>query len=567
MGLTVHEAARIMSAAHGGQVLLSARTASLVPSATTWNLGTFLLKDVDEPMELHQLRHDDLQANFPPVRARSALAPELSRTSSLPSSSLAAHVELESLREAWHTSRTGRMGAALVAGEAGIGKTALVGRLATGVYGEGATVLYGRSRKGLTVPYQSFADALSRWTASASDDDLGGIVNRWGSYLSGLLPDLVTRFGVEPLPPVSEPGLHRFHQLQGLSALLSAVASTAPMLLVLDDMQWADASSVQLLNELTHRGSALPALIVVIYRDTDVERTSPFEAALSALQQTPDVRRINLGGLSTDDVAQLIVEHGDERAIAAPSDRRQSVSVAPDAHDRGRERSPIGRTSSATSWRPGRRRWGHRLARRWRPRASSAPSSGSTFWRSSRASPSRSSSRSWRSAPRAQLIEETGPGRFRFTHDLIWETLYSELSASRIAYYHGLIGDALEREPASDSKLPALAYHYSRALDADRKLKGIDYALAAGDRAWQRLAFEAAIQELDAALATLDDMMHDDVSLRMDLLFERGRAGAAAGAMYWERGIADLWTVVDLAEEAGDVLRATRAVIELSERP
>ena len=138
---------------------------------------------------------------------------------------------------------------------------------------------------------------------------------------------------------------------------------------------------------------------------------------------------------------------------------------------------------------------------------------------------------------RAQLIEETGPGRFRFTHDLVWETLYSELSASRIVYYHGLIGDVLEREQTYDSKLPALAYHYSRALDADRKLRGINYALAAGARAWKRLAFEAAIQELDAALATLDDMVHDDVSLRMDLLFERGRAGAAAGAMYWERGL------------------------------
>ena len=63
---------------------------------------------------------------------------------------------------------------------------------------------------------------------------------------------------------------------------------------------------------------------------------------------------------------------------------------------------------------------------------------------------------------------------------------------------------------------------------------------------------------MDAALATFDEMMCDNVSLRMDLLFERGRAGAAAGAMYWERGIADLWTVVNVAEEAGDVLRATR---------
>ena len=158
-----------------------------------------------------------------------------------------------------------------------------------------------RSSTGAAVRVSPFliSPLLTRCRAGrrrASDDDLGEIVNRWGSYLSGLLPDLVTRFGVKPLPPVSEPGLHRFHQLQGLSALLSGVASTAPMLLVLDDMQWADASSVQLLNELTHRGSALPALIVVIYRDTDMEPTSPFKAALSALQQTPDVRRITLRG-------------------------------------------------------------------------------------------------------------------------------------------------------------------------------------------------------------------------------------------------------------------------------
>ena len=174
VGLTVPEAARIMSAAHGGQVLFSARTASLVPSANTWNLGTFLLKDIEEPMELHG-------SATTISRPTSLLSGRVLRftgvfpTSSLPELFVGRSLELESLLEAWHTSRTGRMGAALVGGEAGIGKTALVGRLAIGAYGEGATVLYGRSRKGLTVPYQSFADALTRWTASASDDDLGGI--------------------------------------------------------------------------------------------------------------------------------------------------------------------------------------------------------------------------------------------------------------------------------------------------------------------------------------------------------------------------------------------------------
>ena len=169
--------------------------------------------------------------------------------------------------------------------------------------------------------------------------------------------------------------------------------------------------------------------------------------------------------------------------------------------------------------------------------------------------------------PGRNSLRRPGPAASGSPTILFGRPLYSELSASRIAHYHGLIGDAIEREQTPIRNSPALAYHYSRALDGDRKLRGINYALAAGARAWQRLAFEAAIQELDAALATLDDIMQRRRSLRMDLLFERGRAGAAAGAMYWERGIADLWTVVDIAEEAGDVLRATRAVIELSGKP
>ena len=512
-------------------------------------------------MELHQLRHDDLQANFPPVRARSALnrrfPVELDTETFVGRSD-----ELVSLHEAWQTSRAGRIGVALVAGEAGIGKTTLAGKLATGVFAEGATVLYGRSRKGLTVPYQSFADALTLWTASASDDEVQEIVDRWGAYLCGLLPDLVARFDVKPMPPVSEPGLHRLHQLHGLSALLSAVAAGTPMLLVLDDMQWADASSVHLLNELTHRGGAFPALIVVIYRDTEVERDSPFESALSALRLTPDVRIVKLGGLSTDEVAQFLTSEGDEGARSLhrlsggnPFLLRQ-LFTAGDLTDQPQQVANLVASRSAA------------LGRQARSALSAASVVGSEFGLDVLAHVTGLTVAELldvvEECAHAQLVEETGPGRFRFSHDLIWEALYSDLSASRVAHYHGLVGDALEGEPATESKLPALTYHYSRALDSNRRSKGMDYALAAGQRAWERLAFEAVIQEMDTALATLDDMGHDDASRRMDLLYERGRAGAASGARHWEQGIADLWSVVDRAEDVADVARATRAVIEIS---
>ena len=164
-----------------------------------------------------------------------------------------------------------------------------------------------------------------------------------------------------------------------------------------------------------------------------------------------------------------------------------------------------------------------------------------------------------------QLVDETGPGRFRFRHDLVWEVLYADLSASRRALYHGLIGDALEREPAMELPTPELAYHFTRALDPQRKSKGVDYAMAAGNLASRRLAFEAAIEAFDLGLATLGWPAQYDLARRIDLLYERGRACLGAGAAHWESGQADLWHVVDLAEANADALQAARAVIELSE--
>ncbi len=311
VGLTVHEAARIMTAAHGGQVLLSADTASLVPSVSTWNLGPFLLKDIEGPVELHQLRHDDLQTNFPAVRARAA------GRRAFPDE-LAADVfvgrtlELQWLQESWHQARSGFLSAVLVGGEAGIGKTSLVGRLAAGVYAEGATVLYGRSRKGLAVPYQSFGEALSRWATNTSDEELAPVVERWGPHLSGFLPELTDRFGVKASPPSSETAQLRLHQLQAMSALLASAADAAPLLLVLDDMQWADASSVHLLDELMRRGGALAALVVVAFRDTDVEPDSPFDAALAALGLTSHVRSISLTGLNPHETAELTLRRSQD---------------------------------------------------------------------------------------------------------------------------------------------------------------------------------------------------------------------------------------------------------------
>ena len=437
-----------------------------------------------------------------------------------------------------------------------------MGRLAAEAYAEGATVLYGRSRKGLAVPYQSFGDALSLWTANASDEELAPVVEQWGASLCGLFPDLTSRFGVRATPPSSETTLLRFHQLQGLSELLASLAATAPVLLVLDDMQWADASSVHLLNELTHRGGGLPALLVVAYRDTDVQPDSPFDAALAALRLTSHVRSIKLNGLNPHEVAQLAMPSGEDGQTlhrltgGNPFLLRQMLSTHTTA-DHSLPIADLVATRSASLGRPAK------------SILSVAAVVGSEFGLDVLTHVTRLSIADVLEAveecTRAQLVDEIGPGRFRFRHDLVCEALYGDLSASRLAHYHGLIGEALEHEPSMELPAPELAHHFTRALEPPQKSKGVDYAIVAGHRAWQRLAFEAAIEAFDLGLATLDRLTRDDPSRRMDLLYERGRASMAAGGRYWEPGRADLWRVVDLADAHDDTLRAARAVIELSE--
>ncbi len=435
-------------------------------------------------------------------------------------------------------------------------------RLAAEAHADGATVLYGRCRKGLAVPYQSFSDALSRWTANASDEELAPLAEQWGGHLSGLLPELATRDGVEATPPSSETALLRLHQLQGLSELLASVATSAPVLLVLDDMQWADASSVHLLNELTHRGGALPALLVVTYRDTDVQPDTPFEAALAALGLTSHVRSIKLTGLHAHEVAQLASGSGEDgqtlhRLTGGNPFLLRQMLTTDGLADHTLPVADLVATRSASLGGPAK------------TVLTVAAVVGSEFGLDVLTHVTGLTIAELLEAvedcTRAQLVDEIGPGRFRFRHDLVWEALYADLSASRAAHYHGLIADGLEREPAMELPAPELAYHFTRALDPERKSKGVDYAIAAGTRAWQRLAFEAAIEAFDLGLETLDGLTRDDPSRRMDLLFERGRASLAAGGEYWEPGRADLLRVVDLAEAKDDTLRAARAVIELSE--
>jgi predicted ATPase len=136
----------------------------------------------------------------------------------------------------------------LVAGEPGVGKTRLAAELARIVHDEGAMVLAGRCDDDLGVPYQPFVEALRHFL-----DHAAGLPERLGRYageLARLVPELGERAPGLPPPLRSDPEMERYRLFDAIAAWLTAASNDEPVLLVLDDLQWAARPTLMLLRHV-----------------------------------------------------------------------------------------------------------------------------------------------------------------------------------------------------------------------------------------------------------------------------------------------------------------------------
>lgn len=208
--------------------------------------------------------------------------------------------ELERLDEIWEV---GEPAVVLISGEAGIGKTQLVAAAARRL-AHGARILYGRSDEGSGIPLQPFVEALDPLVSdlrgeAGPDRRLEEALYR----LAHVLPSAPTREGSTPA--------ERQFVFDAFTRLLGA---SSPVVLVVDDMHWADTASVLLLQHLA-RSCQDQVLIVATYRDTDISN-APLRDALAALMREPVVERMHLGPLQDPD-ARAIVDmyvHGADEA-------------------------------------------------------------------------------------------------------------------------------------------------------------------------------------------------------------------------------------------------------------
>jgi hypothetical protein len=162
-------------------------------------------------------------------------------------------------------------------------------------------------------------------------------------------------------------------------------------------------------------------------------------------------------------------------------------------------------------------------------------------------------------ALRAGLINEIGPSSYSFTHALIRQTLYEELSSTRRVRMHRRIGEAIEHAPAADRQIGALAYHFSQAALDGQIAKAADYALAAGHQALDRLAPEEAVVQLERGLELLELGPALDQCRRADLLLELAQARSELLDM--EGNHTATLAAADAARAIGSAGRLARAAL------
>ena len=213
--------------------------------------------------------------------------------------------EIATLRGLWSEVGAGAGGRiALLSGEAGIGKSRLARELALEAHAQGAIVLHGSADEDLLIPYQHFVEALSHYLALAAPEEIRRRVQPRASDLEPIAPGLQARAD-EPRPDAGYPESRRYRLFDAVASLLAELSVEAAVLVVLDDLHWADHSSVALLRHALQSAAGARLLVVATQRQTETASGGPLAQALQRLTQQGLLERVQLVGLADTEVAEL----------------------------------------------------------------------------------------------------------------------------------------------------------------------------------------------------------------------------------------------------------------------
>jgi hypothetical protein len=582
-GEPVVEAARLCAAATGGQIMVSdlvRKIGGAREGHSFRSLGCLDLKGLSEPVQAFELE-------WKPARGGGIALP--GRLCEVPPTGYVGRLaERARLQELWGQACEGSLRLALIGGEAGVGKTRLSSHVALEAHGQGATALYGRCDEDLGVPYQPWVQALRHFVAEAPQAVLRAHVERHGGDLARLLPTLGDRVSDLPAPRQSDPETERYLLYAAVADLLEGAGEQEPLLLILDDLHWADGPTLSLLRHVATAGASMCALVVGTYRDSDLSRDHPLAALMADLHREQCVERLKLTGLETSDVVALVEAAAghemdeDGRALAQEIARETAgnpffagellrhlaESGATVQQDGGRWRlvGSVAELGLPQSVREVVGRRVERLGPDARTALSAAAVIGRDFDLGLLAAvidlPEARLLDVLEEAVAASLLQETGEsaGRFTFTHALVEHTLYEDLGRTRRARLHQRVAEALEEQCGEQpgERLGELAAHWAAAVVSTDTAKALHYAQQAAQHALAALAPDEAARWYQHALDLHSQAARGDHFERCELLIGLGEAQRQIGNPAFRKTLLD---AAELAQQLGDTDRLYRAVL------
>src|SRR5215510_4679086 len=474
--------------------------------------------------------------------------------------------ELAVLHEALEQSFAGHGRTVLLSGEPGIGKTRLTTELAAFAQQQHAHVWVGRCHEGDGAPpYWPWTQILRSYLSSGDTDTIRADLGAGAADIAQVMPEVGVRLALQPTIAGLETEQARFRFFDSLTTFFLTAARRQPLVLIVDDLHWADTPSLLLLQFVAREIAGVPVLIVGAYRELALGRTHPLTHALGELVRTPDSQSLHLQGLSEADVAQVLAHSRLTPSAALVTALHQRTegnpffltavvqlleAEGPQSTSGGQEMGmafPIPHSVQAAI---GRRL--HPLSADCQHLLQIAAVLGREFRVETLAVVGQQIGINAAEDRLFELLEEAVAlrvilevpavvGRYSFAHALIRETLYEELSALRRVRLHQQIAAMLAHRygsPAEAAALPhagaalaELAYHFFQAAQGGQAIdKAIAYARQAGAHAMAVFAYEEAVGHYERALLALARHGADDARQRCELLLGLIKAQTRAGA-------------------------------------